>query len=338
MKDEFPDQHVDDLRLPYLEGLLSSEERSNFEDHLRQCPTCTSKLEEMSRWVSSFKENAREMCPEEWELFDYVRSGKDPHGMMSSHLDACPLCRADAESFEAVASKQTVPADLWRKMKGLSGAPVVDRSVGASYQWIWEAVDRLMDLFRPAVLAPVAVAVTILIVVFLYPAGPTARMVALSSVKWGPAPSSWTLMSPDRPTSLPDGAKKERLGAVILFSNVKHLPDQNLTDSFYRAIEPAKQIRDQYDVVSPEELRQVAGEELLKASDEKALVEVMRSKMKISKAVVIEIVPSKEKYGIVAHLIDTATGGIIGKQDSWNLTEAQLAPALESATKSLLEG
>src|SRR5271157_159548 len=110
MTDQVSNHHMDDLRLPYLEGLLSPEEQSNFEAHLRKCRACTSKLEEMSQWVSTFKDNAPEMCPEGWELFDYVRSGKDPSGMMLSHLKTCASCRADAESFRAYTSKQVVPA------------------------------------------------------------------------------------------------------------------------------------------------------------------------------------------------------------------------------------
>ena len=336
MKNQVLNHHVDDLRLPYLEGLLSPEERSNFEDHLRKCTVCTSKLEEMSRWTSVFKDNAREMCPDGWQLFDYVRSGKDTLGIMSSHLETCPSCLADAESFKAYTAKQGVPSDLWKKMQALPGTPLVDRAAGRSYQWVLETLDRLMELFRPAVLAPVAVAAAVLIIVFLYPARPAPRMVALSSVNWGPEPSALNLMGKDLPTSLPTGAQKERLGMVILLSNFKHLPDQNRIDSFYRALEPSKDIRDRYDVVSPEELRRVAGEDLMMAADDKALVEGIRSTSKISKALVIEIVPSRERYGIVARLIDTATGGVTGKSDSWNLTEAELTSAMEDATQALL--
>jgi hypothetical protein len=253
--------------------------------------------------------------------------------MVSSHLDKCPLCLAEAESFKAHASKRPMPADLWKKMETMSGKPSVDRSAGSSYQWVWDTLDRIRYLLRPAVLAPVAVAAVLLIVVFLYPAGPAPRMVALSSVNWGP---DLNLMSKGVPRTAPVEAKKERLGAVILLSNFKHLPDQDRIDSFYRAIEPSGDIREHYEVLSPDELKQTAGEGPLRTADDKALAEGMRSRLKISRALVIEIVSSGAKYGIVGRLMDTANGATIGKREIWNLTEAELPTALENASQSLL--
>jgi uncharacterized protein with PIN domain len=336
MKDQLLDDHVDDLRLPYLEGLLSPEEKANFEDHLDQCPACKSKLEEMSRWTSILSENAREMCPDAWELFDYVRTGKDLRGTISSHVETCHLCSTDVESFRKEISREPVPQALWKKMQSLSGTPVADRLQATASEWLLEKLGSLMELLRPTVLVPVAVAVTVLFVVFLYPTGPAPTMVALSSVKWGPGPSALNLMGGDKDSILPSEAKKEQLGVVILFSNVKQPPDQNLTDSLYRAIEPSKDVRDRYSVVSPDEIRQVAGKDLLNAPDEQSLVKVMRSELKISRAFVIQIVPSGNRYGIVARLINTDTGVITEKWDSWNLTEAELPAALERAGEALL--
>ncbi len=336
MKDQVQDDHVDDLRLPYLEGLLSPEEKTNFEEHLDQCPACKSKLEEMSRWTSILKENAREMCPDAWELFDYVRSGKDLRGTISSHVETCTMCSADVESFRKDMSTQAVPQALWKKMEDLSGKPAADRPFDNASQWVLEKLSSLVELLRPTVLVPAAVAVTVLLVVFLYPTGPAPMMVALSSVKWGPGPAASNLMGVEKDSILPSEGKKELLGVVILFRNVKQLPDRNLTDSLYRAIEPPKDVRDRYNVVSPDEIRQVAGKDLLNAPDEESLVKAMRSELKISRAFVIEMVPSGSRYGIVARFINTDTGVAREKWDSWNLTEAELPAALENAAEALL--
>ncbi len=342
MKDQVQDDHVDDLRLPYLEGLLSPEEKANFEEHLDQCPACKSKLEEMNRWTSILSENAREMCPDAWELFDYVRSGKDLRGTISSHVEACHLCSTDVESFRKDMSAQAVPQALWKKMQALSGKPAADRPHESAYQWFLDKLGSLMELFRPTMLVPAAVAVTILLVVFLYPTGPAPTVVALSSVKWGPEPSALNLMGSDKDSILPSGAKeeweakKETFGVVILFSNVKQPPDRNLTDSLYRAVEPPKDVRDRYNVVSPDEIRQVAGKDLLNAPDESSLIKIMRSKLKISRALVIEVVPSGNRYGIVARLINTDSGAASEKWDSWNLTDGELPDALERAAEALL--
>jgi hypothetical protein len=336
MKDQLLDDHVDDLRMPYLEGLMSPEEKANFEEHLDRCPACKSKLEEMSRWTSILKENAREMCPGAWELFDYVRSGKDLRGTISSHVETCTMCSTDVESFRKGMSAQAVPQALWKKMQALSGKPAADRPHESAYQWVLDKLGSLMELLRPTVLVPVAVAVTVLFVVFLYPTGPAPTMVALSSVKWGTGPSASNLMGGDKDSISPSVAKKETFGVVILFSNVKQPPDRNLTDSLYRAIEPPKNVRDRYNVVSPDEIRQVAGKDLLNAPDESSLIKIMRSKLKISRALVIEVVPSGNRYGIVARLINTDSGAASEKWDSWNLTESELPGALERAGEALV--
>jgi hypothetical protein len=255
---------------------------------------------------------------------------------MQSHLKTCASCRADAESFKAYTSKQVIPADLWQKMKSLSGKQPVGRAVERSYQWILDAVDRVMDLFRPAVLVPLTVAAALFIIVILHPSGPAPIQVALSSVNWGPEPSALNIMGNEAPTSLPAEAKQERLGVVNFFSNVKQIPDQNHIDSFYRALEPPRSIRDRYHVVSPMELRRVAGEDLLKAADDKALIAGMRSKLSIAKALVIEIVPRGDRYGILARLIDTGTEQVTRTWNSGNLTEAELVSALEDSTQLLL--
>ncbi len=336
MKDQASCDHLDDFRLPYLEDLLSPEERASFEEHLDQCPACKSKLEEMSRWNSILTENAGEICPDSWELFDYVRVGKDPRGTISSHLETCLLCRPDAETFRKEISEAAVPEALWKRMQSLSGTPVAERPHHTASQWVMEKLATLMDLLQPRMLVPVAVAATVLIVVLLYPTGPAPMRVALSSVNWGAQPSGWDLMGAQTNGISPTGAKKEVLGIVILFSNLKRPPNQDLTDSLYRAIEPPKEVRDSYEVVSPDEIRRAAGEDLLNAPDERSLVKVLLSKAKISKALLIERLPSGNRYGVVARLINAETGVTEEKRDSWNLAEAELPAALEHATEALL--
>jgi hypothetical protein len=327
---------MDDLRLPYLEGLLSPEERSRFEAHVAECPACTSNLEDMGRWVSVLKAHGRDLCPEPWELFDYIRSGKDVLGTVASHLKDCPSCRADAESLQVSTSRQRIPADLWAEISSRSERPAADRHPSRLYQSFTDFLDRVLDLFRPAVLAPVAVAAVVLIVLLVYPPGPAPRVVALSYVSWTPDAAELGLMGKDQAPRLPHDAKKDRLGVVILFKDFKRLPDQERIDSLYRALEPSKQVRDEYDVLPPAELSRLAGQEVLKAPDDKALVTGMRSRLQISKAFVVEIVPQGERFEVLSRLIDTATGEIIRKRDFRNLTEAELASALDDAIHSTL--
>jgi hypothetical protein len=84
------------------------------------------------------------------------------------------------------------------------------------------------------------------------------------------------------------------------------------------------------------QLRRAAGADLVKAADDKALIAVMRSKLGISEALIVEIAPKDDGYGILARLIDTGSGRVIRTSSSGKLTKAQLISALEDSTQSLL--
>jgi hypothetical protein len=337
VSNEQSDKHMDDLRVPYLEGLLNPEEKSKFENHLDECPACMSNLKEMGRWASALKARGKDLCPEPWELFDYIRSGKDVLGTVASHLRECPSCRADAESLQAGASRQSVPADLWREISSRSVKPAADLPAGGVYERLMDVLDRVLDLFRPAVLVPVAVAATALLVVLLYPVGPAPRTVALSSVSWTPDASELGLMGKEPAAGLLHHAKKDRLGVVILFTNFRRLPAQERIDSFYRGLEPSKEVRDRYDVLPPAEFSRLAGQEILKAPDDKSLITEMRSKLQISKAFVVEILPQGERFEVLTRLIDTATGETVKKRDFRDLSAAELNSALDDAIHSALQ-
>lgn len=337
MKGKASDHHVDDMRLPYMEGLLSPEERADFENHVRRCPDCASKLEEMSRWVSVVKDNARALCPDGWELLEYAQTGKDPRGTISRHLKQCDPCSADVESFRTSTVKQGVPADLWAQMKRLSVGASAVRATESRLEWVREMLGMLADLFRPAVLVPAAVAVVVLIVAVSYHMTPVPRMVALSSVTWGTGTSGLDLMGGERSATLPADTEKKRLATVLLLTNFKHPLDQNRVDSLYRALEPPSRVRERYQIVSPEEFKHVAGQDLLGAADDKALAGTMRGKLNIAELVIIELVKEGERFGIRTRLLDTATGTTIGQHDWGNINQADLASAMEKATLSLVD-
>ncbi|MBI4961754.1 MAG: zf-HC2 domain-containing protein [Desulfomonile tiedjei] len=329
--------HIDDLRLPYLEGLLSPEERASFEDHVRDCSDCKSKLEETRRWTSLLEKNTQAMCPEPWEIFDQVQMGKDPLGIISSHLNKCHSCNEIAESFRADLHERGVPTTLWARMQGLAGDRSEDRPARSSFLWFTELLDRLQDLFRPVALVPAAVAVALLCVVIFYPTQSIHRTMALSSVAWAPGPSDLRIMGKVPPEGMPTDAQKERLAVVVLLTNFKHPPDQNRIDAFYRSLEPPIDVRERYDVVSPSDLERAVGPDRLKALDDKAIAAEMSSKLGISRLLVLEIVQSGERFGIVARFTDTTTGDIVREEDSRDLTEAQLIPTLERLALSALD-
>lgn len=338
MKGHTAENHVDDLRLPYLEGLLSPEEKADFEKHVQSCPGCASRLEETGRWSSVVKDNAQALCPDGWVLFEYAQSGADPRGMMSRHLTQCALCKADVESLRSSTVKQRIPGNLWDKMKQLSVASSARRAETSRFQWVREVLESLVDLFRPTVLVPVAVAAMAVFLVIFYPGAPAApRVVALSSVAWGPESGALGLMSGEQTAApLPGDGSKQALAIAILLTNFRHPIDQDRIDSFYRALEPPLSIRDRYAVVSPAVWRSAISEEQQRVTYNSALLQELRSKLGISQMLTVELIRNGETFSLRSRLVDTTTENIVRERDNRNLTEDELVSTLENISQSML--
>lgn len=329
--------HVDKLGLAYLEGLLSPDEKAEFEEHIHNCSECESKIEETRRWASLLKENPRAMCPELWEIYDQVWKGKQPLGIGSSHVQECAPCHEIAESLKTCRSEQGMPNELWVRMTELSGETLAHRPQPSGPGLLTRALDRLLDLIRPIALVPAAVAIGILFLVIFYPAHPTQRTLALSTVNWSADSSGLGLMGKEPPETTSTQAHKKRLAIVVFLTNFKHLPDQNRIDDFYRSIEPPIDVRARYDVVSPGDLERTIAPEALKSAEDESIAAEMTSKLGISRLLVLEISQSGKGFAIRARLSDTTTGSIFREQGSENLTEAQIIPVLEKMTGSMLE-
>jgi hypothetical protein len=332
------DHHIKDRWLPYLEGLLSPEENRELADHLLECRDCASRLEEMGQWASLVTSNRQAICPEGWELLQYERTGEDPLGIIASHVETCAQCGADLKSFKDHTVKQGVPRDLWEKMERLQGEPLPRSRRGHWAERLANLLESVKDLFRPTVLVPAAVAAMVLILVVYYPGTPvTSRMVALSSVTWGPAPDALGLMSGQQPAApYPGDWSKEAIAIAILLTNFKQPIDQDRINSFYRALEPPLSIRDRYAIISPAEWRSAISREQQALTYDNALLAELRSKLRISQMLTVELTKNGERFSLKARLEDTATENIVRERDDRNLTENELVSALENISQSML--
>jgi hypothetical protein len=328
--------HVGELTLPYLEGLLSPEQTSMFEEHVRNCSDCESKLQESLRWTAFLKDNKRVMCPEPWEIFDLICKGQDPLGIVSSHLDTCPSCTEIAVSFKACHSPQRMPNDLWAQAKVFFEESSAEPHGQSGHHWLGGALDRLLNLFRPITLLPAAMAAAVLFLLILYPLHSVHRSPALSSVKWSAEPSSLGLMGKEPPDYAPSEAQKKRLAIVIVLTNFKVSPPQSRIDDFYRSLEPPIALRYRYDVVSPADLETVRPD-LTKASDDKSIAKAVNSRLGISRLLIMEISQSGREFDIAARLTDATTGDVLDEQNTKNVTAERLIPALEKLSLSALE-
>ncbi len=65
--------------------------------------------------MALLKCNKDALCPEEWELFDYARGGREVTGAVASHVNRCPSCQKSLE-VQKLVSTEGVSDALWDRM------------------------------------------------------------------------------------------------------------------------------------------------------------------------------------------------------------------------------
>ncbi len=331
---ELSEKHIGDLRLAYLENLLTPEEMAAVERHIQICAECRKELEDLKQWENTLRTNKNSMCPEPWELFDYVRTGQDPHGTLRAHVDECALCRSDAAAFEVEPHRKGVPSELWEKIAGLSA-----EHEKQAKPTVWETYLRRLaaswsGIFRVAV--PAAAAAAILFMVVLH--FPTDRgmppEVGLSSVQWGVK-----LMAPGEmpPVAKAIGPKRERLAIVLLFQGFDRTPSQTRIDSLYRSLKPTKGLLRRYTLISPLEVKQSVIENRLEVLKRDDLCKMLNDKLRATRVVLLTIYKHGTSFDIEAKLTDPTTLKTLRSHDVSSVSEARLASELKDASLSVLE-
>jgi hypothetical protein len=326
-------EHIEELRLAYLEDLLPPDERSKFEEHLKLCPDCAKQTEDMSSWIALVKTNKDALCPEEWELFECARGEKVISGVLASHMEHCPSCRASAEAFRKLAPKEGVSDVLWERMTRLDERPAQEMT-GVRFAWIYRLWEKLADLFSPPLALAGAVAAAILVVVLLYPSDQSGRLLGLSSVTWAPGLSN--LMG--GPEAAPTGVTpKDRLAIIVYFKDFRRKPDSERIDSLYRLLDPGREVRLHYDVVSPSEVKRAVESSGMKKAGKDEVLRVLRDKLSVSGVLVMELSDEGDRFRIRTWLMDTATGTVVREREISDVREANLSEEIESASESVLK-
>jgi hypothetical protein len=328
--------HVEEWQLAYLEDLLSPDEISRFERHLEQCADCAKQLEEMSGWISLLKSNKAALCPEESELFDYACGRKDATGVLASHLVLCSSCRNTLESFEACTHQGRMPDALWKKMTRLDKPPARE-TTRIRYARLYGLWEQLLDLFSPPLALAGAVAVGILAVVLLVPFFSTSGpFLGLSSVAWAPDSSVSNLMGVPG-AAPPEMTRKERLAVIIYFENFGRKPDRERIDDFYRLLDPGRDVRLHYDVVSPCQIKEAVESAGMKGDGREEILHVLKDKLSVSRTVILELSQKRGLFSVDASLTDNATGAVVGRRKISHVREARLSEELEAAADSVLK-
>ncbi len=329
------DQHIDELRLAYSENLLSPAERSKFEEHLNKCPDCVKKMADWTNWIDIVKTNKHALCPEGWELFDYVGGAEDASAILASHVDHCESCRDTVEAFRKPARKEGVPDALWDKMTRLHAQSFTEpKSVVGT--WIGALLDQISDFFRLRLVLAGAVAAAILVAVIMYPTGTSGPLLGLSTVSWGPS-HSINLMGPPNVLVPKAGAKKDRLAIIIYFVNFKSKPEGKRIDSFYRLLAPGKDVLLRYDVVSPSEVKAAFESSGLKGGGKDEVLRVVRDKLSVSQALIMELSQKGDRFSIRAELMNAVSGNVIRERGITDISEADLPEQAEAASESVMK-
>jgi len=329
-----PTEHIEELRLSYLEDLLSTEERSKFEEHLKQCPDCAKETEDMSRWVALLKGNKDALCPEEWELFDYACGREDSTGLVASHLDLCSSCRESVEAFRTLSPREGVPEGLWGRMTRLDEPPVSEPA-GISYSWLYALWDQLAEFFSTPLVLAGAVAAAILVVVLLHPQTTSGPFLGLSTVAWAPDHATSNLMGGSE-SAPKEVAEKKRLAIIVYFKGFSHKPAAEQIDAFYRILDPAREVRIHYEVVSPSQIKEAVESAGMTESGKEQILRVLRDKLSVSRALVMELSEKGNRFTIHAWLTDTASGTVVREHKIADVPETSLSEEMEGASDSVL--
>lgn len=327
-------EHIDDLRLAYSENLLSAEERVKFEEHLQKCQDCAKKMTDLTKWMDTVKSNKHAFCPEEWELFDYARCVGGASGILDSHVDNCPSCRKTVEAFRELAHNEGVPEELWQRMTGIHEQPRT-APLALVRTWFHSLLDQFSDFLRPRFVFAAAVAAAILVAVLIFPTGTSGPVLGLSSVHWGPSHPLNLMGRPER--AVPKGApKKERLAIVLYFNDFKSQPDQERIDSFYKMLDPGRDVRLSYDLVSPSDVKEALESAGSKEGGKNEVLRVVRDKLFVTQMLIMEISEKADRFGIKVELMDAKAGTLIRGRELVDIREADLAEQVEAASESVL--
>jgi hypothetical protein len=322
--------HFEDLRLAYLENILSPEEKTAFEQHLSSCSNCNEQLEDLARFNRLLEANRDALCPAEWELFDSACNHEYRNDALTTHLQLCPDCRSIVESFKTCTNTNGMPDKLWNMATHSTPAPVA-RPAQITQGFLQKLRQFISDFLPPAPILTGATAVAIILVIVLYPQLAAKSEVVFSSVAWGT--SSSTLMGlPESGSSLP----KTRLAMIISLGDFKTLPDQSRIDALYRYVEPSVNARLRYDIISPFQIKEAIETSGTKLNI-KQVLPTLKEKLDARDVLVIEIFEKGDRFRIHAYMVSTDSGNIVAEHKITNVQVDDLSDQIEIASSAVLK-
>jgi len=312
-----------------VEDLLEREDRAMVEEHLEECDECAMEVKSLGQMIDILKNNKETMCPESWDLHEFVETGKDPRGRIEAHLQQCPLCREELEALRTVPVDDAMPKRLLTEVRERLPEPVPANKPDETKALISGFLDRLATLFRSPAMGLAAVAVAATLVVMLYPRDAITPVMGLSSVNW--AKTSGLV-----PKSDLFGPRKPRVAMILFFKGFEPPVPQERIDRLYKALKPSTEIKERYEFLTPATVKKAIADRKIKADDEKATAFQFGQALDASRILVFTVVAEGDRYGIEGAAIDAKTGKTIGKTMEGEVSGTELAPKLRESSIFLL--
>lgn len=151
----------DELKLfSYIEGISSSHEKSEMEDHLRSCDKCRQKLDRLKFTIETFTQyyahHDRGSCPsgEEIILFKYGQMDKDQANSLNKHIKECSTCQEDLlmierfektedRVFESAMDAHPLSDEIISKIEQLKKESIRDRFEKVLRSFLEKGKDRI---------------------------------------------------------------------------------------------------------------------------------------------------------------------------------------------------
>ncbi len=233
--------------------------------------------------ISALRENKQAFCLEPWELHDFAQIGEDPDGVISHHVEHCPLCSEDIRTWKSALSEEPMPAELWSQVRKRLPMQAGEQILSVRPKWSQILWENLVRFWKGPAMAAGAVAAVLLLVVIFYQA-PIEPMIPKAK-------------------SIP-----QKTALVVLFKDFKVPLPQDQIDSLYEALEPSRELNDRYNIISPAETSEVIKSGKVPSDDESAMIEGLRKNLDVSRVLVVVVFPSADKLAARIEFIDTISG------------------------------
>lgn len=304
-------EHPDELLLAYLEDALSPEQKLQVDRHVSSCERCSSELQELGGITAALKNNRQVFCPDSSVIHEFVETGRDPEGAVSTHVKVCPTCFALAEALRTEPASEKMPTQLWERVQDRLGATNATPISPPD-----ESAPGLVERFRQWLSIPTfaagAVAAAILLVVIFYPRDVTVPGMGLSSVTWEGVPKPKAVLP--------------RAAFIMTFKGQTEPLRQARVDDIYRALKPDMELSERFQVISPAEIRAAAksGDVLLDPQRPRETVESLNKKLNVSRVAVLLVEPSDGKFTVKIELMDASSGAVLNQRLESAIPDNQL--------------